>query len=717
MRKYYDSIILVCCLAAAACTAEHLQMPGDELLRIHCCLDDASKTALTPSENAIVLSWQETDAVKVSNGTVSSVFRILPGFSAHDADFEGPTLSGEGPWTIFCSAECPGLAELEHDSLVVQAQSGNGSLSHIKYRTILERVDDYSNFAFTREWATGNGATLYSPNILRLDISLPAGVHTVERIELSANRDIWPKTWHNGGKCGLICLDLNSIDLVAGERLQAFINLGLDGVNMPDGTFINISVTTPEGRYFKIIAPGAKKMNGGKLYIFDIQSGGWCSDMPFAGGNGSKETPWIITNYVHMNNMQSFLADDETVWFELGADIDMAPSKAGFWTPLNSVSPYSKGVHLDGKGHSIRNLTIKGSFQHCGMFSILNGTVCNLRMEKPRIYDSFTATNNDIGVICGFCGYTSNGKDFTGTISGVSVDDAVIHTSSNLKTGGVGFGGIAGSGTKCVVSDCSVNGFCIKDYDDNDVLPNIMGGIVGRAIGYTSIKHSSATNLDIDCSSFTGGIIAYVNTALEVTIDSCNTSGLIKAYSYSGGIVGGTSASTASLTISNSHSETMLQGNQGGFVGGILGSAAGSSGTFSVCGNVVQGSLEGLGAVGGICGRMSRNSGTFICKRNAVFCTSITGTRSKDCNNYRSCGAVIGEIDGTAYSLSDNYYSGAMTFIDGAEGVSDRQLAAGEHTGAYSASYPLSWTYSASYYHPYHGTRTYKSLQELTTEL
>ena len=58
-----------------------------------------------------------------------------------------------------------------------------------------------------------------------------------------------------------------------------------------------------------------------------------------------------------------------------------------------------------------------------------------------------------------------------------------------------------------------------------------------------------------------------------------------------------------------------------------------------------------------------------------------------------------------------------MTFIDGAEGVSDRQLAAGEHTGSYGTTNPLTWTYSASHYHPYHGARTYKSLQELLTEL
>ena len=717
MRKYYRHIVLACCLAAAACTAEHLQMPGDSLFRIHCTLADASKTALSPSENAIAVSWQETDAVRVGNGTVSSVFSILPGFSAHAADFEGPALSGEGPWTIIYPAEYQGLAEIGQDSLIVQTQTGNGSLSHIRYRTVLEKVEDYSSFAFTGEWAAGNGATLYSPNILRLDISLPSGVHTIERIELSANRDIWPKTCHNGGKCGKICLSLSGIDLAEGERLQAYFDLGFDGVNMADGTFINISLITPGGLYFKIIAPGARKMNGGKMYIFDINSGGWCSDTPFAGGDGSENAPWIITNYVHMNNMQSFLADDETVWFELGADIDMDSLKAGFWTPLNNVSPYAKGVHFDGKGHSIRNLAIKGSVQHCGMFSILNGTVCNLRLENPRIYDSFTATNNDIGVVCGFCGYTSNGKNFTGTISGVVIDGAEIHTSNNLKTGGVGFGGITGTSTKCVISRCSVNGFCVKDHDGDGVLPNIMGGLVGRALGYTGIDHSSATNLAIDCSSYTGGIIAYVNTAQEVRIDSCNTSGVIKAYSYSGGIVGGTSGSASLLAISNCRSETNLQGNQGGFVGGILGAAAGSSGTFSVSGNVVTGSLEGSGAVGGICGRMSRNAGAFICSRNAVFCPSIKGSRSKDCNTDRSCGAIIGEIDGTAYSLSGNFYSGSMTFIDGAEGVSDRQLAAGEHTGSYGTTNPLTWTYSASHYHPYHGARTYKSLQELLTEL
>ncbi len=929
MKQIRILTALAALLALAACTKDELRESSADgpRVRISAGLEEDSKIAFTDANTSLQLAWQAGDAVRVISNSGSSAFHILPGFTAHAAQFEGEAVI-TGPYTILYPGTYASVADLEARDLSTQVQAANNSTAHLQYNAVLSGVSDYSSFAFTSAWASANGATLRENAVLKLKIALPTGISNVSNITFTTDTETLYR--YNAGNTKTDTFSLDVTDGTVsddGGVFTAYFDLSMKGGAFLAATRMSLYLTTDTGTYFKMVTPGAKTFSAGKMYTIVINDGWWNSPSLFAGGSGTEADPYLIGNYVHMNNMEAVLIDGETVWFELISNVNMDPVDAGYWTPLNTVSTYDKGVHFDGKGHTIRNFTINGGTLHNGMFSILNGTVQNVTFENPKIIDTGypSTTNHDVGIITGFCGYSSNGKEHWGTIQNVTIKNGEISTNNKLHTGGVGFGAIAGTGSRCTISHCKVDGFSLTDQDGDGEVPNIVGGVVGRTNGIATVEYTQVKGLNLAGFSFQGGILGYHNTTGTVIIDSCKTGGAITGKQYLGGILGGAAATAVNLTlsrlessaavtsdhttkayiggiagghsgnitISDSRSSSVIRassatgetgvggilgycaksatltgcaytGNlnttgdyvggilgygkegttitgcrcsgtvicggvrQGGicgflgsvstvssltdcifsgtlgsntssstdvarFVGGMVGAGYGATierclvtgaigvnnhdttlggicgyinkctirncefrGTFpratsniggivsgvagastitcckvpvsitgsytlggivaycnndtntiTVSNNFCKGTLKGVIATAGVVGRMGRTSGSFVCSGNLVYCPSITATRPGDCNSYRSSATIIGEIDGTAYTLNNtNWYSSSLSFTDGASGVSDRKTTTLEQTGTYNSSNKLTWTYSATYYQPYFGRKT-----------
>lgn len=150
---------------------------------------------------------------------------------------------------------------------------------------------------------------------------------------------------------------------------------------------------------------------------------------PFTEGQGTEDSPYIIRT---AEQLQQICAEGEA-YFELGEDLDLTQQS---WTPLGSYLDAFEGK-LDGKGHSIRNMTIsaegsdmQGLFARIG----LNGLVKNLVLENC----SVTGQDN-VGILAGMN---------SGTVENVELKGA------NTVTGRKAVGGLIGDNWTGTVTGC-----------------------------------------------------------------------------------------------------------------------------------------------------------------------------------------------------------------------------------------------------------------------
>ena len=130
-------------------------------------------------------------------------------------------------------------------------------------------------------------------------------------------------------------------------------------------------------------------------------------DTVYAGGSGTKDDPWLISNDKQLAKLAHDVTNGNTYpgnYFKLTADIDL---KQGKWMPIgtwkfntkNSQKSYFFAGKLDGDGHSIKNMNIEwtnedGCEASWGLFSRLKGrdnteagfaSVTNLIIENDTI--------------------------------------------------------------------------------------------------------------------------------------------------------------------------------------------------------------------------------------------------------------------------------------------------------------------------------------------
>jgi hypothetical protein len=296
----------------------------------------------------------------------------------------------------------------------------------------------------------------------------------------------------------------------------------------------------------------------------------------YGGGSGTADDPYRIDTAADLIALGES-PDDYDKHFVLTADIDLDPNLPGrkvfdkaiiapdtdpgdrdAYGPAFS-GPAFTGI-LDGNGHTISHLTIKGR-DYVGLFGKL--------APRAEVKDLGVADVSIVGSgysIGGLVGYKDNASltrcYSTGTVGGT----------------GEGVGGLVGCNTGAVTwcySTGAVNG---KYY---------VGGLVGSNYpGFVANCYSSAAVSGIDC---VGGLVGY-NWGF---LTQCYSTGTVSGDRYVGGLVG---SNDNPGYVRQSYSTGAVAGT-GGFVGGLMGYNSGF-----VTQSYSMGAVGGGSPVGGFVG-------------------------------------------------------------------------------------------------------------------
>ena len=187
---------------------------------------------------------------------------------------------------------------------------------------------------------------------------------------------------------------------------------------------------------------------------------------------------------------------------------------------------------FDGRGHTIRNITIPSSN---GLWNTVTGTIKNLYVENYT-----KTTKNAYGGLV----YSASSN---ATFDNVHMKKVRVHARERL-------GGIVGSGSSITIRNCSVTDFKpLMYYDDNGValedktyeFDNIY---VGALAGYTNlsfVENSFAQDVDIEITDAlsTFGVGGLVGRMENGTLNNAYAVGKISCNSVNvGGLVGWSSA-------------------------------------------------------------------------------------------------------------------------------------------------------------------------------
>lgn len=275
----------------------------------------------------------------------------------------------------------------------------------------------------------------------------------------------------------------------------------------------------------------------GKYLNFPSSFGGSATPAYFAGGDGSFDKPFRITNAVHLYNLawlqylgyfnqrEGFNNGLDQTYFELGKDVDMA----GRAIPPIGTEEYPFIGQFNGNGHKVTNLTIsnkKGTGDL--VYSPTNAKFSN---NILRFVDDSKAHDIEIVGMFGVTGdydgyfnkYKTAGHTVDGTIASVSnfyVDKIHVRSNSAKTLAGLAAGyiggnfsdvgvyrsdikfaanaqanGVAGSG---VLSKYSLVGAYNEDlitWDDNATGTGTWGGSIDMQRIYNRVKYAKDNHL------------------------------------------------------------------------------------------------------------------------------------------------------------------------------------------------------------------------------
>ena len=438
------------------------------------------------------------------------------------------------------------------------------------------------------------------------------------------------------------------------------------------------------------------------------------STTEFLGGDGTEESPYLISNKTHLNNVRNHRSSH----FKMVADITFTEADFSVrgefyndgqgWQPIGTDggTPFI-GV-FDGNGHIIKGLYVNIQTTdrnvYAGLFGYSRGMIKNLGMTDGSVSSTSTSTSSSshAGGIAGendgtisncyntgsasasvsasssdsFAGGIAGDNSYGGTIRDCyntgSVSATATSTSSSSHAGGIaGHNG----GT---ISNCYNTGSVSSTASSSD---SFAGGIAGdNSYGGTirdcyNTGSVSATATSTSSSSHAGGIAGHNGG----TISNCyNTGSVSSTASYSSSYVGGIAGYNGG-TISNCYntgsvSATATSTSSSSRAGGIAGHN-GYDGTISNCYNTGSvSSSSSYSYAGGIAG-LNFNGGTI---RNCYNAGSVSASSSSRSN----AGGIAGRNDGTISncynigsvspsSYSSSYAGGIAGYNDGTGTISN----------------------------------------------
>lgn len=513
--KYAILALAVFAIASVTSCVKEKDAPAAdnrELVTISVSVPDAdTKVAFSEgAQNGLHLAWEEGDCLRVISGNQSERYDILEGFTEHNARFRGPEVSGS-TYTIIYPGDFESVADAEEFDGMAVVQEGNGSTAHLRWMAVLQDINTKDDISFTADWADSHNGTLRRNGVVKFELTLPAAVQSPRKVELT-------------GPEFSIGVPLENIDLGASHVLTAYAIAPIDDIEIDPGTPLTVTVTDADGSLWARTkyTSGEAAIRAGEQNIFRLTKG--FEECLFAGGDGSEESPYLISAAKHLYNMNAVMEQGTKKWFRMIADVDMSTVSEA-WLPLNATNPYGCEVDFNGDGHVIDNFSCSDT-EHCpGFFTVLFGDVHNVSFTNATINKTNDNNGHPCGILGGYGGY--NGRP--SRVWDVHVQGSVTSTAVN------GVGGMFGRVNTIDIESCSA-----------DVTVVSAGG--GR-------------------SGLVGGLFGYETAA--VTVRNCWTSGSVTGSDKVGGIGGGFIKSESSMYNCFSTAEV-----NGSFqAGGILGHA------------------------------------------------------------------------------------------------------------------------------------------------
>ena len=223
-------------------------------------------------------------------------------------------------------------------------------------------------------------------------------------------------------------------------------------------------------------------------------------------GNGS----YTVTSADGLINVAELVNGGKTdINITLGKNIDLTGKG---WTPIGTNYEKRYKGTFDGRGHTIKGLTVTTNDQFVGLFGYLDkaGTVKNVVMEDVQI-----TSNRSSGFAGGVAGYSDgtiencsvsgsvSGTVYVGGVVGVQIGGSITGCSSSATVKGtVDVGGVAGqTNSSATLTACYATGNVIIEMDPKK---NIAGGsLVGMNAG-SSLLACYATGNVTSTGSSTG---------------------------------------------------------------------------------------------------------------------------------------------------------------------------------------------------------------------
>ncbi len=204
---------------------------------------------------------------------------------------------------------------------------------------------------------------------------------------------------------------------------------------------------------------------------------------------------------------------------KLMADFSLAGEE---WTPITSLIGY-----LDGDGHTISDLTLKGgSNANTGLIGELNGSIVNLNVKNVAITD--VGKNNNVGVLAGYIADGSTSK----------------------------------------IDNCCVSGTITSTMSDTAYIGGLVGNFGGTSASSLTLKNCvSDVNLNCKSTNYVGGLVGITQWSCNVTVTNCAILGNVTSEGYNG-YAGGLFGSyyTGTLSIENTIVAGKITGKKKGVI-------------------------------------------------------------------------------------------------------------------------------------------------------
>lgn len=296
---------------------------------------------------------------------------------------------------------------------------------------------------------------------------------------------------------------------------------------------------------------------------------------PFDKGSGTLSDPFLLEKRADFDKLSSYVLDGETfsdVYFKIqpntsitgqsnGKIIEMGSSA---FTPIGyyGTSSTFKG-NIDGNGCTIKGLKVDLSIARAGFIGALSGgSVKNLTIDSTSTIKSSTSDAAGIvgymtgGIVENCLNYAmvSGGKQNGGVVANVNNDNAIIRNCKNYGavSGTALIGGIVGYLQNGTIQTCSNSGKVTATGGAvtlNSLTGAYLGGIVGYANGNISNCYNEGevtTGTSWGSSNIVGGIAGYV--ASGKTVEYCYNKGTVSGSDYIGGIVGNSADGTSAVS-------------------------------------------------------------------------------------------------------------------------------------------------------------------------